>query len=74
MILETIPQIQALTGEQKFTLWKELCIELVMDADLNPGLAHEVQSSLDEYRANPQGVTPWSEVRRKILAREKIHA
>lgn len=73
MILETLPQIQQMTAAQMYTLWEELGMEIALNPELNPTLAAEVRSELADYRANPDNVTPWEEVKRRIRAGEPAH-
>jgi putative addiction module component (TIGR02574 family) len=71
MIVEKIPELKTLTAEEKLTLVGELWDELSNSPDqLLPRHDHIqiLEKRLAEYKANPQGVSTWEEVRQRILA------
>jgi putative addiction module component (TIGR02574 family) len=69
MIAERFPGIAQLPDEDKMTLMAELWQDVMDDATSeNPALAEFVEKRWQEYRQHPERVSPWSEVKARILA------
>ena len=69
MITERFPGITQLPDEDKLTLMAELWQDVVDDsAAENPALAELVEQRWQEYRAHPEQVSPWGDVKARILA------
>ena len=71
MIIERIPEIGALSEDEKFTLVHELLSELsdVEDDAPDPTIVALLEKRLREYEANPEAVLTWEEVKTRILKR-----
>ncbi|MGV3664418.1 MAG: addiction module protein [Prosthecobacter sp.] len=69
MIAERFPGIAQLPDEDKMTLMAELWQDVMDDTPAeNPALAEFVEGRWQEYRKHPERVSPWSEVKARILA------
>lgn len=72
MIAERFPEIAQLPDEDKLTLMAELWQDGTEDAaDDNPALDALMEQRWQEYREHPERVSPWSEVKTRILASRK---
>lgn len=71
MIIERIPEISALSEDEKFTLVRELVSELSDQTEgaPDPAIAELLEKRLREYEANPEAVLTWEEVKTRILTR-----
>lgn len=69
MILETIPEIQKLTNQEKLQLANELWEELENQADsvIDPAIIELLESRMAEYRRNPSSARSYEEVKKDIL-------
>jgi len=69
MIVEQLPEVQKLPLEMKLALAAELFEErtqsLVEEPD--PELVDLLHRRYEEYRSNPGSVSPWTEVKARIL-------
>ena len=69
MIAERFPGLAQLPDEDKMTLMAELWKDVMDDApDDNPALAEFVEKRWQEYQQHPDQVSPWSDVKARILA------
>ena len=69
MIAERFPGLAQLPDEDKMTLMAELWKDVMDDApDDNPALADFVEQRWQEYQQHPEQVSPWSDVKARILA------
>ncbi|MCF7786258.1 MAG: addiction module protein [Prosthecobacter sp.] len=69
MIVERFPGLAQLPDEDKMTLMAELWKDVMDDTpDDNPELAEFVEQRWQEYRQHPDRVSPWSEVKARIVA------
>ena len=69
MIAERFPEIAQLPDEDKLTLMAELWQDVTDDAaDESPKLAAFVEQRWQEYLQHPEHVSPWSQVKARILA------
>jgi putative addiction module component (TIGR02574 family) len=71
MIIERIPEIGALSEDEKFTLVHELVSELSDQSNdaPDPAIAALLEKRLREYEANPEAVLTWEEVKARLLNR-----
>lgn len=69
MIAERFPEVMALSDEDKFRfiaeLWEDVAGGEMPD---DPAVAALLEQRLADYRANPQHVSPWEDVKARILA------
>lgn len=69
MIVERFPEVMALSDEDKFRfiaeLWEDIAGEELPD---DPAIGALLEKRLADYRANPQDVSPWEDVKARILA------
>lgn len=72
MVIEQHPYLHTLSFEDKLQLSEELCMDAMLDAQRNPALRDRVNQRLKDYRDDPDSGISWDEVKRRILAREKI--
>ncbi len=72
MIAENIPQLSSLSSDEKIILAAELWRDAVggETAIPNPALVEALRERLDYYRAPPEQVSTWEEVRAKIASRK----
>lgn len=69
MIAERFPEIAKLPDEDKLTLMAELWHDVTDDAaDDNPALDALMEQRWREYQEHPERVSPWSEVKARIIA------
>lgn len=69
MIAERFPEITRLPDEDKLTLMAELWQDVVDEsAAENPALAEFVEQRWQEYQLHPERVSPWTDVKARILA------
>jgi len=70
MILETQPQLQSLSAEEKMLLASELWDEAAGEsAKSNPEMVGLVGELYQDYLRHPDHVGPWSEVRDRVRNR-----
>jgi putative addiction module component (TIGR02574 family) len=69
MIAESIPQLSALSADEKILLAAELWHEAVGESGEppSPALMTALRERLDYYREHPTEVSTWEEVRARIL-------
>jgi putative addiction module component (TIGR02574 family) len=69
MIAERFPGVMALSDEDKLRfiaeLWEDVAGGETAD---DPGVVPLLENRLAEYRANPEDVSPWEDVKARILA------
>jgi putative addiction module component (TIGR02574 family) len=71
MIVERIPELKALSSEEKLLLVGELWDELAADPKALPARPDHInvlQERLEHYRKHPDDVTAWEAVRARILS------
>lgn len=71
MIIERIPEIGALSEDEKYTLVRELLTDLSdQGTDTpDPAIVAVLEERLREYEASPEAVSTWDEVKARILKR-----
>jgi len=70
MIAERIPELKALSTEEKLLLVRELWDELAAAPEAFPPRDDHnkiLQQRLEDYRRNPQNVLAWEQVKARIL-------
>jgi putative addiction module component (TIGR02574 family) len=72
MIAETIPGLKDLSQDQKIILAAELWRDAVGVAEdkPDPELVAALNERLDHYRANPNQVATWEDVRARLISRK----
>jgi putative addiction module component (TIGR02574 family) len=72
VIAETIPQLNALSSDEKIILAAELWRDAVGEGVENPGpaLVQALRERLDFYREHPDQVSTWEAVRARIVSRK----
>jgi putative addiction module component (TIGR02574 family) len=71
MITERIPELKALTPDEKLMLAGELWEELASDPSAFPPRADHIkviEERLEHYRQNPNDTVAWEELKARILA------
>lgn len=72
MIAEQFPALLALPDQDQLQLAAELIQNVINDSDSedsDPVLETLIGTRLAEYRANPDQVSSWSDVKARLLAR-----
>jgi hypothetical protein len=60
------------TDEDKLQLIEELLLDVMGDcSEDNPSHAALMETRLAEYRSNPDQVSPWADVKKRLLALRK---
>jgi len=72
MISEKIPAIADLSPEEKLILAGELWTSSTdhSQEQPDPQIVALLQERLAQYQANPEAVSPWSEVKERILSQQ----
>jgi putative addiction module component (TIGR02574 family) len=71
MIADKIPELKALSLDEKLILAGELWDEVAAHPDALPPRADHIkllQERLEHYRQHPEDVTAWEDVKARILA------
>lgn len=70
MILEQLPDVGRLSSEDKLLLAAELIKDAapIPDEPVDPALAELLRRRLDDYLANPDAVSSWEDVKRRVLS------
>ena len=72
MVAEKYPELMALPDSQRLQCAAELWASVVNDpVDKDPAIVELIESRLADYRAHPERVVPWSEVKAGLLASRK---
>ena len=72
MVAEKFPELMALPDSEKLQCAAELWASVVGDpVDKDPAMVELIESRLADYRAHPERVVPWSEVKAGLLASRK---
>lgn len=72
MILETIPELKRLTAAEKLLLVGELWDELAShpaEVPVSQETIAELDRRMADYRENPDKVTSWEAIRKRVLGR-----
>jgi len=69
MISERFPELLALPDEDKLQLAGELWQDVIGGAaEDDPALVALIEARLAEYQAHPERVSPWADVKARLLA------
>jgi putative addiction module component (TIGR02574 family) len=70
MILDTLPEVQSLSAQDKWLLAEELWDELIPDVNESRDAAIEklIDARMEDYRQNPETATSWDAVKQRIKA------
>ena len=69
MIVERLPEVLALSTEEKEILAEELLNQVVLEQDKDPALLELLRQRLDEHNVNPEGGVRWEVLRDRLLKR-----
>lgn len=69
MVLETLPQVMALSTEQKEQLAEELLHQVALEKEKDPGVNEMLRRRLADHYADPESGTRWEELRDRLLKR-----
>ena len=69
MIVERLPEVLALSTEEKEVLAEELLNQVVLEQDKDPALVDLLRRRLNEHNANPASGVCWEESRNRLLKR-----
>jgi len=72
MILETIPEVRKLSAADKLQLASELWDDVAANpVEIPVPQEHiaELDRRMEAYRKNPEGVTTWEAIQRRLLGR-----
>ena len=70
MIVERLPEVLALSTEEKEILAEELLNQVVLEQDKDPALLDLLQRRLNEHSADPAGGVRWEALRDRLLKRQ----
>jgi putative addiction module component (TIGR02574 family) len=69
VIVERLPEVLALSTQEKQILAEELLNQVVLEQDKNPALVDLLRRQLNEHNANPTSGVRWEELRDRLLKR-----
>ena len=69
MIVERLPEVLALSTQEKEILAEELLNQVVLEQDKDPALVDLLRRRLNDHEADPTGGVPWEELRDRLLKR-----
>lgn len=69
MIVERLPEVLALSTEEKGILAEELLNQVVLEQDKDPALMDLLRRRLNEHKANPTSGVQWEKLRDRLLKR-----
>jgi putative addiction module component (TIGR02574 family) len=69
MIVERLPEVLALSTEQKEMLAEELLGQVVLEREKDPALLESLRKRLEDHAANPESGVTWEELRDRLLKR-----
>ena len=72
MIVERLPEVLALSTQEKEILAEELLNQVVLEQDRDPALVDLLRRRLNEDNANPTSGVRWEELRDRLL--KQAHA
>jgi hypothetical protein len=67
MIVERLPEVLALSTEQKEILAEELLSQVVLEKEKDPALLELLRRRLGEHEAEPSAGVRWEELRDRLL-------
>ena len=69
MIVERLPEVLALSTEEKEILAEELLNQVVLEQDKDPQLLDLLRRRLNDHRADPESGVRWEILRDRLLKR-----
>ena len=69
MIVERLPEVLALSTEQKELLAEELLNQVILEKERDPALMDLLRRRLAEHEAHPESGIRWEELRDRLLKR-----
>ena len=69
MIVERLPEVLALSTQEKEILAEELLNQVVLEQDKDAALVDLLRRRLNDHEADPTGGVPWEELRDRLLRR-----
>jgi putative addiction module component (TIGR02574 family) len=69
VIVERLPEVLALSTQEKEILAEELLNQVVLEQDKDPALVDLLRRRLNDHEADPTGGVPWEELRDRLLRR-----
>ena len=69
MIVERLPEVLALSTEEKEILAEELLNQVVLEQDKDPQLLNLLRRRLSNHNADPESGVPWEVLRDRLLKR-----
>ena len=70
MIVERLPEVLALSTEEKEILAEELLNQVVLEQDKDPALLDLLRCRLNDHAANPESGVRWETLRNRLLKRQ----
>lgn len=67
MIVERLPEVLALSTEEKQILAEELLNQVVLEKERDPALLDLLRRRLNDHNANPASGARWEELRDRLL-------
>src|SRR6266516_7453384 len=74
MIVERLPEVLALSTEEKEILAEELLNQVVLEQDKDPQLLDLLRRRLNEHNADPASGVRWEVLRDRLLSKHKSAA
>jgi putative addiction module component (TIGR02574 family) len=71
VIVERLPEVLALSTQEKEILAEELLNQVVLEQDKDPALVDLLRRRLNDHEADPTGGVPWEELRDRLLRRRQ---
>ena len=69
MIVERLPEVLALSTQEKEILAEELLNQVVLEQDKDPALVDLLRRRLNDYDTDPANGVPWEVLRDRLLKR-----
>jgi putative addiction module component (TIGR02574 family) len=69
VIVERLPEVLALSTEEKEILAEELLNQVVLEQDKDPALVDLLRRRLNDHQADPASGVRWEELRNRLLKR-----
>jgi hypothetical protein len=69
MIVERLPEVLALSTDQKEILAEELLGQVVLERDKDPALLETLRKRLEQHAAHPDSGVVWEDLRDRLLKR-----
>ena len=70
MIVERLPEVLALSTEEKEILAEELLNQVVLEQDKDPQLLDLLRQRLNDHHADPESGVRWEILRDRLLKRQ----